>query len=67
MIYMNGGLERFVIEYYKTFIQRNMSGKFRPDLSRIQHHIDTREKFHYMALAVIAALVFLYIHEVRAL
>ena len=67
LIYMNGGLERFVIEYYKTFIQRNMSGKFRPDLSRIQHHIDTREKFHYMALAIIAALVFLYIHEVRAL
>ncbi len=67
LIYMNGGLERFAIEYYKTYIQRNMSGKFRPDLSRIQHYIDTREKFHYLALVIIAALVVLYIYELRAL
>jgi hypothetical protein len=67
LIYMNGGLERFAIEYYKTYIQRNMSGKFRPDLCRIQHYIDTREKFHYMALVIIAALAVLYIYEYRAL
>ena len=36
LVYMNGGLERFVVEYYKTYIQRTMSGKFRPDLPRIQ-------------------------------
>ena len=67
LIYMNGGLERFVVEYYKTYIQRNMSGKFRPDLERIQHYIETREKFHYMALAIIAGLAVLYIYEVRSL
>jgi len=66
LIYMNGGLERFTVEYYKTYIQRNMSGKFRPDLPRIQACIDRREKFHYMALVIIAALAFLYVHEVRA-
>ena len=67
LIYMNGGLERFCVEYYKTYIQRNMSGKFRPDLVRIQQYVDTREKFHYAALLIIVGLVVLYVHEVRAL
>ena len=61
LIYMNGGLERFVVEYYKTYIQRNMSGKFRPDLERIQKHLDERECYHYAALAIIAGLVGLYV------
>ena len=63
LIYMNGGLERFLIEYYKTYIQRNMSGKFRPDLERIQVQIDSREKFHYAAWAIIIGLIALYVHE----
>ena len=67
LIYMNGGLERFTIEYYKTYIQRNMSGKFRPDLERIQHFVNQREKFHYAALLIVATLVVLYVTEVRAL
>ena len=61
LIYMNGGLERFVVEYYKTYIQRNMSGKFRPDLERIQKYLDERERYHYAALAIIAGLVGLYV------
>jgi hypothetical protein len=64
LIYMNGGLERFSVEYYKTYIQRNMSGKFRPDLERIQEQLDTRERFHYAALVIIALLVVLYAHEI---
>ena len=64
LIYMNGGLERFAVEYYKTYIQRNMSGKFRPDLPRIQECVERREKFHYSALVIIAALAFLYAREV---
>ena len=67
LIYMNGGLERFSVEYYKTYIQRNMSGKFRPDLARIQEQLDTRERFHYAALVIIAALVLLYAHELGIL
>lgn len=63
LIYMNGGLERFVVEYYKTYIQRTMSGKFRPDLERIQHRVDTREKFHYGAWVIIVGLVVLYVSE----
>jgi len=64
---MNGGLERFAVEYYKTYVKRNMSGKFRPDLERIQHYIDTREKFHYVALVIIAGLASLYVVELLAL
>ena len=65
LIYMNGGLERFIVEYYKTYIQRTMSGKFRPDLERIQAFVDTREKYHYFALLIIAGLVVLYLNEIQ--
>jgi hypothetical protein len=66
LIYMNGGLERFTVEYYKTYIKRNMSGKFRPDLQRIQYWIERREPFHYAALVIIAALVVVAIIESSA-
>jgi hypothetical protein len=66
LVYMNGGLERFIVEYYKTFIKRNMSGKFRPDLPRIQYWIDSREPFHYAALVIIAAVVVAVIVEAAA-
>ena len=64
LVYMNGGLERFIVEYYKTYVQRTMSGKFRPDLPRIERCIATREKFHYAALAIIAGVIGLYAYEV---
>ena len=67
LIYMNGGLERFAVEYYKTYIQRNRSGKFQPGLARIQEALDTREKFHYLALVIIAGLAMLYAYELAAL
>ncbi|MDA0336830.1 MAG: hypothetical protein O2782_16825 [bacterium] len=67
LIYMNGGLERFAVEYYKTYIQRNMSGKFRPDIDRHQHELETREKYHYASLAIMAGLLALYIMELREL
>ncbi|MEE2831453.1 MAG: hypothetical protein VYD18_03755 [Candidatus Latescibacterota bacterium] len=66
LIYMNGGLERFAVEYYKTYIQRNMSGKFRPDIERHQHELETREKYHYAALVIMAGLVALYIWELSS-
>jgi hypothetical protein len=56
LVYMNGGLERFAVEYYKTYVQRNMSGKFRPDLTRIQQWIDRREWFHFAALVIVATV-----------
>ena len=65
LIYMNGGLERFTVEYYKTYVQRNMSGKFKPDLPRLQDQLDTRERFHYLALIIIISLVLLYVNELK--
>lgn len=54
LLYMNGGLERFLVEYYKTYIQRNMSGKFRPDLPRLEHR--RREGLHLGAWVLILAV-----------
>ena len=67
LIYMNGGLERFLVEYYKTYIKRNMSGKFRPDLHIYVEQKQRREKFHLLALALIAGLLAMYIYELRGL
>ncbi len=54
LVYMNGGLERFLVEYYKTYIQRNRSGKFRPDLPRVE--TARREKLHLAAWMLILAV-----------
>lgn len=67
LVCIYGGFERFAVEYYKTYIQRNMSGKFRPDLPRIQEWIDRREPFHYAALAIMAGVAFFYLREVTGL
>jgi len=64
---MNIGLERFLVEYYKTYIQRNMSGKFLPDTPRIQKHLDHREKFHVMAWVIIVMVIGTYIYEITRL
>ena len=44
-----------------------MAGKFRPDLQRIQEFVDSREKYHYMALAIMAVLVIVYLNEIGLL
>lgn len=67
LVYIYGGFERYAVEYYKTYIQRNMSGKFRPDLARIQYWIQHREPFHYAALVIMLGVALLYYHEVSAL
>jgi hypothetical protein len=56
LLFMNGGLERFLVEYYKTYIKRNMSGKFRPDLKIFEERKRTREKFHIAAWGIILGL-----------
>jgi len=57
LICMNGGLERFLVEYYKTYIKQNMSGKFRPDLPIFEKQKLTRTKFHYAAWVIILAVI----------
>ncbi|MCB0271897.1 MAG: hypothetical protein KDD46_02655 [Bdellovibrionales bacterium] len=64
LIFMNIGLERFVVEYYKTYIKRNMSGKFKSDTQRIQKYLDERERYHYAAWLIILLVMGLYIYEI---
>lgn len=66
LIFMNIGLERFLVEYYKTYIKRNMSGKFKPDTQRIQKYLDNREKFHIAAWVIIVMLFLVYAYELNA-
>lgn len=61
LIFMNGGLERFLVEYYKTYIKRNMSGKFRSDLKIFKKEKANRERFHYAAWIIIIWLVWEFI------
>jgi hypothetical protein len=63
LLFMNGGLERFVIEFYKTYIRRWQSGKFHPDLRRIQRFVDNRERFYHLAWGIISGLIILIIYE----
>lgn len=63
-VFMNIGLERFLVEYYKTYVQRNMSGKFLPDTPRIQKYLNNREKFHIAAWSIIFLVVGTYIYEI---
>jgi hypothetical protein len=65
LVLMNGGLERFTVEYYKTYIKRNMSGKFRPDLKIYTHRKATREKFHILAWVIIVLVVIEYVGILR--
>jgi len=65
LVFMNIGLERFLVEYYKTYIQRNMSGKFLPDTKRIQKHLDSREVFHYAALIIIVLVGGMYLYDLK--
>lgn len=67
LIFIYIGLERLIVEYYKTYIQRTMSGKFRSDLRRNKEDIIGREKFHYLAIFIILGLIFLIIHDIWCL
>ena len=64
LIYIYIGLERILVEYYKTYIQRTMSGKFKPDLQRNNEDIVGREKFHYIAIFIILGLILLILHDI---
>jgi len=65
LIFMNWGLERFIVEYYKTYIQRNMSGKFKPDTQIIQESAKSRQKYSHMAKFIILGFFILLFHELR--
>jgi hypothetical protein len=65
LVFINWGLERFIVEYYKTYIQRNRSGKFKREIQRLQEFTDSRQKYHYIALLIILGFFILIFHEFR--
>jgi hypothetical protein len=62
---MNGGLE-FCHRALQDHIQRNMSGKFRPDLPRLPN-LPTPARATTTGLVIIAGLTVLYLHELGIL
>ena len=64
LIYMNWGLERFIVEYYKTFVLRTRSGKFRPDIQKNDRFNIARKKLHTLALIIAIGIVLIIIYDI---
>jgi hypothetical protein len=63
LIFINGGLERFVVEAYKTYFTPHMPGKFRRDLPIIDHAIlRWRPVLRVVAATIVTLLGALYVH-----
>ena len=61
LIYTFGGLERLLVEYYKSFVVRSVPGKFRPDLQRIEDwFFRSRVVLHVVAIGLFGLLAVLY-------
>ena len=61
LVFTFGGLERLLVEYYKSYIVKSVPGKFRPDLPRIEGPFLThRGKLQLVATALVGLLLFLY-------
>lgn len=61
LIFTFGGLERLLVEYYKSYIVKSVPGKFRPDLPRIEGpFLAHRGKLQLVATALVGLLLWLY-------
>jgi hypothetical protein len=66
LLFINGGLERLLVEYYKSFVMRSVPGKFRPELGIVEgEFLKHRPKLHHLSTAIVLALVVLYAWEWR--
>jgi hypothetical protein len=66
LVMMNGGLERLLVEYYKSYLLRSVPGKFRPDLPVVQGpFLGWRATLNRVAAAIAMALAVLYVLEWR--
>lgn len=67
LIYTFGGLERLLVEYYKSYVMHSVPGKFRPDLPRIEDRFfHNRGKLHLVAIALMLLLAGLYAQALLA-
>ena len=67
LIFTFGGLERLLVEYYKSYVMRSVPGKFRPELPRIEDwFFRSRQSLHVVALALFGLLLLLYYQAFQA-
>jgi uncharacterized membrane protein len=62
LIYMAGGVERMLVEYYKTFA-RPRAGKFRPELLEKTPPVGPRALMPHLARLIMALALALYAHH----
>lgn len=61
-----GGVERLIVEYYKSFIVRSVPGKFRADLPVIGGpYLRHRESLRHLAGSMVVVALLLYITSAR--
>lgn len=66
LVYTFGGLERLLVEYYKSYVLRSVPGKFRPELPRIEDaFFHNRHMLHYVAIGLVMLLGGFYIQSLR--
>ena len=66
LLFVNGGVERLLVEYYKSFVLRSVPGKFRPDLEIVSgRFLHWRHRLHHLALGIIVVVAATYLEHWR--
>jgi hypothetical protein len=64
LLFMFGGIERLVVEYYKSYVVRSVPGKFRADLPTVRGpFLQHRHRLQYVATVIVVLLVVMYIAQ----
>jgi hypothetical protein len=66
-IFIAGGVERLIVESYKTYFTSTPPGKFRRDLPVIDHRfVARREPLRFVAFAIVMLVSWLYAYAIAA-
>jgi hypothetical protein len=66
LFFMYGGLERMLVEYYKSFLVRSVPGKFRPELPIVEGaFLRYRGALNKVATVIAVGVAALYLYEWR--
>jgi hypothetical protein len=62
LIFVNGGLERMLMEFDKSYVQQSVPGKFRSDLAPCNpRFVERRPWLHRAAMVILAGVAMLYV------
>lgn len=62
LIFSFGGLERLMVEYYKSFVVHTVPGKFRPEVPRVIEGLRFRESLQCLAVLILVMVAGFYAH-----